>query len=148
MVLLFVFGCSALVFAYFHFCFVPLCVGDFVCGVHAGLAVGLMVNYGVGQQFDFNADVFFYVVLPPIIFHQVKGYSRSPSIVPVPDIWPLKSLGTDGIHQCDGLRNNAGGRSKTGMQGTTTVPLSPQYMERSYLIYNICFVCIEQSGIY
>ena len=31
-----------------------------------------MVNYGVGQQFDFNADVFFYVVLPPIIFHQVK----------------------------------------------------------------------------
>lgn len=41
-----------------------------------GLAVGLMVNYGVGQQFDFNADVFFYVVLPPIIFHQVgnKGW--------------------------------------------------------------------------
>ncbi|CAN0405980.1 unnamed protein product, partial [Ectocarpus fasciculatus] len=32
-----------------------------------------MVNYGVGQQFDFNADVFFYVVLPPIIFHQ--GYA-------------------------------------------------------------------------
>lgn len=31
-----------------------------------------MVNYGVGQQFDFNADVFFYVVLPPIIFHQVQ----------------------------------------------------------------------------
>lgn len=39
----------------------------------AGLAVGLMVNYGVGQQFDFNADVFFYVVLPPIIFHQVRA---------------------------------------------------------------------------
>lgn len=37
----------------------------------SGLAVGLMINYGVGQQFDFNADVFFYVVLPPIIFHQV-----------------------------------------------------------------------------
>ncbi|CAN0058091.1 unnamed protein product [Scytosiphon promiscuus] len=36
-----------------------------------------MVNYGVGQQFDFNADVFFYVVLPPIIFHQARqqGYA-------------------------------------------------------------------------
>lgn len=33
-----------------------------------------MVNYGVGQQFDFNADVFFYVVLPPIIFHQVREF--------------------------------------------------------------------------
>ncbi|CAM9968708.1 unnamed protein product [Ascophyllum nodosum] len=32
-----------------------------------------MVNYGAGQEFDFNADVFFYVVLPPIIFHQ--GYA-------------------------------------------------------------------------
>ncbi|CAM9369517.1 unnamed protein product [Pylaiella littoralis] len=54
--------------------------GGFVCTFHEsgpaillGLAVGLMVNYGVGQQFDFNADVFFYVVLPPIIFHQ--GYA-------------------------------------------------------------------------
>lgn len=37
-----------------------------------GLAVGLMMNYGAGQQFDFNADIFFYVVLPPIIFHQVS----------------------------------------------------------------------------
>lgn len=37
----------------------------------AGLAVGLMVNYGVGEQFDFDAETFFYVVLPPIIFHQV-----------------------------------------------------------------------------
>lgn len=35
-----------------------------------------MVNYGVGEQFDFNADVFFYVVLPPIIFHQVKLKSQ------------------------------------------------------------------------
>ncbi|CAB1118081.1 unnamed protein product [Ectocarpus sp. CCAP 1310/34] len=54
--------------------------GGFLCTFHEsgpaillGLAVGLMVNYGVGQQFDFNADVFFYVVLPPIIFHQ--GYA-------------------------------------------------------------------------
>jgi hypothetical protein len=38
-----------------------------------GLAVGLMMNYGAGQQFDFNADIFFYVVLPPIIFHQVSS---------------------------------------------------------------------------
>ena len=38
-----------------------------------GLAVGLMMNYGTGQQFDFNPDIFFYVVLPPIIFHQVDN---------------------------------------------------------------------------
>jgi hypothetical protein len=37
-----------------------------------GLAVGLMVNYGTTTQFDFDADIFFYVVLPPIIFHQVQ----------------------------------------------------------------------------
>jgi NhaP-type Na+/H+ or K+/H+ antiporter len=52
----------------------------FLCTFHEsgpaillGLAVGLMMNYGADQQFDFNADIFFYAVLPPIIFHQ--GYA-------------------------------------------------------------------------
>eukprot|EP00611_Tribonema_gayanum_P014358 TRINITY_DN25716_c0_g1_i1.p1 TRINITY_DN25716_c0_g1~~TRINITY_DN25716_c0_g1_i1.p1 ORF type:complete len:163 (-),score=20.03 TRINITY_DN25716_c0_g1_i1:113-601(-) len=42
-----------------------------------GLAVGLMMNYGAGEQFDFDADIFFYVVLPPIIFHQVLAFASA-----------------------------------------------------------------------
>mmetsp|Transcript_9151 Transcript_9151/g.13737 ORF Transcript_9151/g.13737 Transcript_9151/m.13737 type:complete len:586 (-) Transcript_9151:36-1793(-) len=41
-----------------------------------GLAVGLLINWGTGKSIDFDANIFFYVVLPPIIFHQGYAFKK------------------------------------------------------------------------
>lgn len=63
-----------------------------------GLAVGELLEQVFDVEVTFNNDVFFAIILPPIIFYQVgmddpTNTSWNPilsSYVPMPDIHPLK----------------------------------------------------------
>jgi len=87
-----------------------------------------MVNYGVGQQFDFNADVFFYVVLPPIIFHQVlAGLGSAVPPREIAFVW-------------------LGGRERIGMEGTpcggvVSAPRGcPHFVQATLRLWPVCRV--------
>lgn len=53
--------------------------------------------------------------------------NRRPSLMPVPEILPIKSLGTDEIHQCGRVRNKAGVLALHMQTGKTERPLLLRY---------------------